>query len=88
MEDNLIPILIGFIGGLIVWTYIHSCIIKYKLDKLTRVINEAYCESCSEIYRLEQDKEQEKKYVDPDRIERLKMCKEIFGILETAIHHC
>lgn len=86
MEDKLIPMLIGFICGLIVWTHIHSCIIKYKVNKLMKAIGQAEFEAHREIDRLKQKKKLGY-FVDSDRIERLKMCQEIFEILDRAIHH-
>ena len=34
--DNIIEFIIGFLAGLIVWTYINTVIILWKIDKIIK----------------------------------------------------
>lgn len=76
-------LLTGFLAGLIVWTYIHTLRINWKLNKLLRALDEAYYEASSEL--CEAKKSNDPDYIKSDKIEKLKLCQAVFHILGIAL---
>jgi hypothetical protein len=76
-------ILIGFLAGLIVLTYIHTLLIHRKLNKLLRAMDETYYEASYELRNALDGTEPD--YLKMDKINRLKMCQAIFSILGRAV---
>jgi len=72
----------GFFCGVILLTYIHVVIIHRRINKLLKGIDIASDEADEDICYINDNE----KFFKEEKIERLRICREIFRILDRAIH--
>ena len=72
----------GFLCGMVVLIYIHVLIIHRKLYKLLKGIDEASFEADYDIREVEE----REIYFKDEKLNRLMICKDMFRILNRAIH--